>query len=287
MSTSMNSSDRDETLKRTLGDLRSEVGLIRRRAIHELARLQDPRALDALMASAARDVEALVRADATRAIEAIRARGDQDEPGEQTEQWSARVLKTASSDPGEARPKPPLARTKRLKKSDLEETAIEQPPPIRSSAAENARALEAARARSATESAKVRRQLLDEALSGMSIPIESKRYGFKLTVPLLDGRKQYVRVGYEQSDFESDKVIVVFSPCGKADPKQFRWALELNHGLSYGKLGIVAGPRGDEFVMSAALLEATADPAELRKAILSVAEKADKVEQTFGPEDRF
>ncbi|MEZ0230898.1 MAG: HEAT repeat domain-containing protein, partial [Planctomycetota bacterium] len=294
----MKGAERDETLKRSLGDLRSEVGLIRRRAIHELARLQDPRALDALMASAARDVEAQVRADATRAVESIRKRGDADqgdrrehrgadEPGEATDQWSARVLKTASSE-GDV-PRAPLARTKKLKKGALDETAIEHhartagPPPIRSSAAENARALDAARQRSSTDSARVRRELLDEALQGMSIPIESKRYGFKLTVPLLDGRRQFVRVGYEQSDFESDKVIVIFSPCGKADPKQYKWALELNHGLSYGKLGLVAGPHGDEFVMSATLLEATADPAELRKAILSVAEKADKVEQTFGP----
>ncbi len=85
----------------------------------------------------------------------------------------------------------------------------------------------------------------------------------------------------------SVKVIVIFSPCGKADPRHFRWALELNHGLSYGKLGVVGGPAGDEFVMLATLLEATTDPAELRTAILSVAEKADKVEQRFDTQDRY
>lgn len=278
---------KDEDLRRSLGDLRSEVGLIRRRAAGELARLHDPRALDALMAAAARDVEAQVRSEAARAVEEIRGSRSIPlaEPGEQTETWSRRVLDKASSDTGERR-QVPLAKTKKLKKSELAETR-EQSPPVRSSAAENARALEATRQRSATDAATIRRALLDESLAAMGIAIEQKRYGFKLTVPLLDGRKQFVRVGYEQSDFEADKVIVIFSPCGRAEPKHFRWALELNHGLSYGKLGLVTGPHGDEFVMSATLLEATADPAELRKAILSVAEKADKVERQFSPEDRY
>ncbi len=207
-----------------------------------------------------------------------------EEPGETTEQWSGRVLKGASSHTGEGRSG--FERTKKLKKSDMSPPGME-PPPVRSSAAENARALEAARNRTAQDALAPRKQLLDEALQGMGIPLEQKRYGFKLMVPLLNGRRQFVRVGYEQSDFESDKVIVVFSPCGRADPKHFRWALELNHGLSYGKLGLVSGPHGDEFVMSATLLEATADPAEVRKAILSVAEKADKVEAQFSPEDRL
>lgn len=287
----MSAKERDDLLRRALGDLRSEVGLIRRRAVGELGRLGDPRALDVLMAAAEHDTEVQVRSEAARAVEAIHARGDQDEPGEATGEWAQRILKKASSDTGDRPPPPPpppgaFARTKKLKKSELSEPEMDAAP-VRSSAAENARALEATRQRSPAAAADARRQLLDESLSGMGIPVEKKRYGFKVTVPLLDGRRQFVRVGYEQSDFEADKVIVIFSPCGKADPKQFRWALELNHGLSYGKLGIVGGPHGEEFVMSATLLEATADPAELRKAILSVAEKADKVEQTFGPEDRY
>lgn len=237
------------------------------------------------MSAAARDVEAQVRQDALRAVERLKPVAiPLDEPGETTDQWSGRILKKASSS-DDAKPKP-LEKTKRLRKANVATTPRAEPS-LRSSAAENARALEATRSRSVTEAMSVRRQLLDEALSGMAIPIEEKRYGFRLTVPLLNARKQFVRVGYEQSDFESDKVIVVFSPCGQAEPKFFRWALELNHGLSYGKLGIVAGPHGDEFVMSATLLEATADPAELRKAILSVAEKADRVEAQFSPEDRL
>jgi len=279
--------EKDEILRRSLGDLRSEVGLIRRRAVGELARLQDPRALDALMAIAAKDVEAQVRAEAMRAVQALRSIPLEDEVGEGTGQWSRRVLNKASSSDAGERTRAPLPRTKRLRKGDLETTQVGGSP-LRSSSDENARALEATRSRSAAEAARARRALLDEALAGMKIPVEGKRYGFKLMVPLLDGRKQFVRVGYEQSDFEADKVIVIFSPCGKAEPSRFKWALELNHGLSYGKLGIVGGPNGDEFVMSATLLEATADPAELRKAVLSVAEKADKVEQQITPgEDRL
>jgi hypothetical protein len=282
----------DDQLRRSIEELRSEVGLIRRRAVGELARLKDPRALDALMATATRDPEAQVRQDAARAVEVIRGKvsipvDEPSEPGETTEHWSGRVLKGASSQTGEGFQRSGFERTKKLKKSDLERTVGLGPPPVRSSAAENARALEAVRNRPAQDALTLRKQLLDEALQSMGIKVEQKRYGFKLAVPLLNGRKQFVRVGYEQSDFESDKVIVVFSPCGRADPKHFRWALELNHGLSYGKLGLVSGPQGDEFVMSATLLEATADPAEVRKAILSVAEKADKVEAQFSPEDRL
>jgi hypothetical protein len=280
----MSADETEALLRRSLHDLRSEVGLIRRRAVEELVRLGDRRALDALMAAAARDVEAQVRLDASRAIERLQAVAIPiEEPGETTDRWSGRVLEAASSADAAAKP---LDKTKRLRRADAP-TAQAEPAPLRSSAAENARALEAARVRAPQDAVTFRRQLLAEALSGMPIAIEEKRYGFRIIVPLLDGRKQIVRVGYEQSDFESDKVIVVFSPCGRADPRFFRWALELNHGLSYGKLGVVAGPRGDEFVMSATLLEATADPAELRKAILSVAEKADRVEAKFSPEDRL
>jgi len=276
----------DDVLARSLVDLRSTVGLIRLRAIGELSRLGDPRAIDALSQVAVGDVEDRVRSDAARAIDTLKRRTrPSDDIGETTEQWTGRVLKKASTErvPPQAGSS---AKTRKLVKKDLEAPA---PPTVtvRSSAAENARALEATRARPPAEAARARKELLDEALAGLGIQIEAKRYGFKLIVPLLNGRKQFVRVGYEQSDFESDKVIVVFSPCGRAKQEHYRWALELNHGLSYGKLGLVAGPQGDEFVMSATLLEATADPAEVRKAILSVAEKADKVEAKFSPEDRL
>src|ERR1700730_4862304 len=89
----------DDALSRGLVDLRSTVGLIRLRAIGELARLGDRRAVDALSMVAQKDVEDRVRQDAAKALQVLKQReGPQEELGETTEQWSGRVLNKASTE---------------------------------------------------------------------------------------------------------------------------------------------------------------------------------------------
>jgi hypothetical protein len=303
---------KDALLEKALTDLRSTTGLVRRHAASELAALRDPRALNPLMVVAANDPEPNVRIEATRAVAEIRAkdalpgsRRDKTPDLEETsESWSQGIMRSglaggrgpatsAEEEEGPEYREAPKATAKTRKLTKANWAAPDRPDmpaaelKLRSTAAENARALHEVRQRSPEEAARLRQQLLDEALRGTGVHVEAKRYGFKLEVHLLDGRRQYVRIGFEQSDFESDKLIVIFSPCGRAMPEHYKWALELNHRLSYGKLGVHKGPRYDEFVMSATLLEATTDPAELRKAILAVAEKADKIEKMFSPEDRY
>jgi hypothetical protein len=284
---------------RALSDLTSDVALVRRYAVRELGRWGDARVLAPLQDIQARDPEAQIRAEAAKAVDAIRLRvaaaairGDKVDPAsvippeahfEEDRRGTGVVpLLGDLRTPGSGRIKMVDSQADTVAASSLGEAA-----PARS-AAENLRELMRVRTRSKEEAATDRRRLLDEALIGLEVPVTPKPYGFKLDVPLIDGRRQFVRIAYEQSDFENDKIMVVFSPCGPAKEKLYRWALELNHRLTYGKVGVhTPKDGGQEFVMSAALVEATADPIELRKAVLAIAEKADRIEKLFWDEDRL
>lgn len=137
------------------------------------------------------------------------------------------------------------------------------------------------------ENDQVRRaQLIENALEGLDKSVEPRNYGYRVMIPLLGGRKQYVRIAYERSDFEDDKLIVIYTRCGPARPDLFQWALELNRKLDHGKLAIGMDTDGQEcFILMQNLLEHSATSEEMRKAVLSIAEKGDRIEKLLTDTD--
>ncbi len=141
---------------------------------------------------------------------------------------------------------------------------------------------------SGSESARRRATLVTEAMQGTDAVVAARDYGFKITVPLLGGkRRQKVRVVFENSDPEGDKVILIHSVCGKSSPVNYRWALDANRKMMYGRIALRHDRGGERFIVLNTLLESTADPFDLRKNVLAIADKADWIERQLSPVDRY
>jgi hypothetical protein len=117
-----------------------------------------------------------------------------------------------------------------------------------------------------------------EALHGTGAVWEATPFGYEVELPLR-GRKQRVRVIYENPDPDGDRMILVQTSCGPAQEQNFRWALRLNLKLAYGHLAIRRVENEEQFVFCQTLLEHTTQAEELRKAILAAGDRGDWIEK--------
>lgn len=132
-----------------------------------------------------------------------------------------------------------------------------------------------------------RAALLEESLRGIEKEVRPRRFGYTLTLQLVGGRHQKVHIAYERA--KSDPMILIYTRCGPVsdDVKLLRWVLQLNLRMPHGAIAIGRDGDQDCFVLIQTLLEATADPDEVRKAVLTVAEKGDHLEKILTDEDRY
>lgn len=114
--------------------------------------------------------------------------------------------------------------------------------------------------------------LLREAIQGIEGVVEGGPDRFQIFLETGEGRIQEVRV---EIDLGSDGIrrLIVSSVCGDADPDRYELALRLNAELTRGGLSIreVDGTR--RFVMTRVYAAELVDPAELRAAILEIADR--------------
>jgi hypothetical protein len=239
-----------DDFEKAIRGLRDPVGLVRKGAARALGTLGDRRAVGPLaLALADRDAE--VREEAARALGRLR---------------DGRAL------------------------AALERLAADEKPTVRRAAQEAAAALArpapaAAPAPARPRQPSEREQLLTDALEGTGASWEATPFGFEIEVPLA-GRKQRVRVIYENPDPDGDRTILVQTTCGPAQEANFKWALRLNLKFAYGHLAIRRVENADQFVFCQTLLEKTTQPEELRKAVLAAADRGDWVEkQVTGGKD--
>lgn len=135
---------------------------------------------------------------------------------------------------------------------------------------------------------RAREMLIRDAMLGTDAQVVARAYGFRITVPLLGGtRKQTVRIVFEYSDPEGDKVILIHSMCGNSTPVNYRWALDANRRMMYGRIAIRHDKEGEYFMVLNTLLETSADALDIRKNVLAIADKADWIERQLSPEDRY
>jgi len=132
-----------------------------------------------------------------------------------------------------------------------------------------------------------RSAFLERALDGTGARIEKRDYGYKVRLRLVGGRRQDVRVVFDKSDPEGDAILLVFTVCGPAEPRHFRWALKANVRTTYGSMALWKRGGEEQFVLIETLLEADTTEDELRKVILTLAEKGDKIEASLSETDAF
>ena len=127
--------------------------------------------------------------------------------------------------------------------------------------------------------------LMREALAGTDIKRAKKGLRYSLTVPLPGGRSQKVAVTFDGKDIDGSSLITIHSLCGPADPEMYRHALKMNAKLPYGAISVAKAMGKEHFVLMNTQLARTAQPLEVRKSVLAVAQKADEIEQQLTGED--
>ena len=130
-------------------------------------------------------------------------------------------------------------------------------------------------------------KLVDTALRDLVVTRQDEEHRVTLNVPQPHGRSQQVGVEECQAPIARERVVRIFSVCGRAEPAYYRRALELNARLCHGSLAIQDLDGEPHFVMSNSFPRTTCDPEEIRRSIQEIARWADQVEAALGAMDRF
>ena len=127
--------------------------------------------------------------------------------------------------------------------------------------------------------------IIRAATAGAEIDVRQHSGGYVLTVPLEGNRRQRVTVSFTAQDFEDEDLVVVYTECGPAQQKNFEWALRQNLRMSFGAIAIRDRGGQPTFVMVNTHPRKTLDVEELRKSIVLLASKGDKLEQALTKDD--
>ncbi|MHC4600545.1 MAG: HEAT repeat domain-containing protein [Planctomycetota bacterium] len=238
-------------------ELRSSTALMRKFAARYLKDYGDERAVEPLV-RALGDVHAEVRREAARTLASI---GDE---------RALDALRKAGKD-ADAR----VAKAAREAVKTVESRTAPPPPP------------KPAASDAGDDRPPDRTALLRAALQGVDGSIAERKYGFKITVELVDGRKQYVRVVTDRSDPDGDPLLLFFTLCCEADPERYAWALKANARLPLGALAIREVGGREQLILMETFLEDHASVDEIRKAVLTLAEKGDYIENRITGKDNF
>ena len=128
--------------------------------------------------------------------------------------------------------------------------------------------------------------LLREALRGLKATAKTHGRSCRVRLELDGGRNQTVGVTFGSKDFEGSQIVIVYSECAPADPKHYEYALRANLTLPYGALAIREVDGEKRLVMFNSLLRSGLTPLALRKSIVIIADKADKIEKRITGQDK-
>lgn len=121
-------------------------------------------------------------------------------------------------------------------------------------------------------------QLLKRVVTEAGFEYHETKGGYRVTVPIGQGRQQKVHVLFSGRDEEGHDVVSFLSVCGPADERRAMTLLRFNSKLVYVAFAVKRIQDKDYFVVTANQLATTADPEEVRKQLSEVAKRADAVE---------
>jgi serine/threonine-protein kinase len=130
-------------------------------------------------------------------------------------------------------------------------------------------------------------KLVDAALRDWIVTRQDEEHRISVSVPQPHGRSQRVCIEECQSPLGRERVVRIYSVCGRANPAYYRRALELNARLCHGALAIQERNGEPQFVMANSFPRATCDPEEVRRSIQEIARWADQVEAALATADRY
>ncbi|MHC4711788.1 MAG: HEAT repeat domain-containing protein [Planctomycetota bacterium] len=127
---------------------------------------------------------------------------------------------------------------------------------------------------------------LASALASDTVSVEKSRGGHALNVLLPGGRRQNVQM-LSLKDADGAALVAFYTECGPADAAKFEWALKTNLKIPFGAFAVREAAGGDRFVMVDAYLREGATVEQLKKAVATVARRADSFERELtGTDER-
>jgi hypothetical protein len=130
------------------------------------------------------------------------------------------------------------------------------------------------------------RALVSDITSNTLIEVSEIENGFELRVPLPDQRTQKVYITVDRRDADGENLFQIFTVCAEADRALYEFALKLNMELDYGALALKDISGTNYLVMVHTQLVRTAQPTEVEKSVLTMAEVGDDLEKILTGEDK-
>lgn len=109
-------------------------------------------------------------------------------------------------------------------------------------------------------------------------------YRFKVTLP--DDRSQKVAVFFGRQDTAGDKLVVIYSECGPANPRHYETLLRKNMTIPAGAFAVRDVKKEPTLVMVDTMIADLITPSALAKKIENIAALADSVEKSLTNEDK-
>ena len=131
---------------------------------------------------------------------------------------------------------------------------------------------------------------LEKCLKALEKPgrrdLEELENGYSMKVTTKDGRSQSVLIEETQSNTKMN-IVRVSTPCAKADPASYEWALKNNTSMSHCALGVEE--RGGELmlILTNNLLADSLSFAELKLSVKEVAFYGDWIEEKLSGDDKY
>lgn len=128
--------------------------------------------------------------------------------------------------------------------------------------------------------------LLVQALQGVSHTLEAQVHKFKIVLATSPGRSQTVHVRFDRQDLDNNQMISLLSYGGGLDESMYALCLKDNAKAGYGAVAIAPLGGTPMFVVCENHLAQSVDPAELRAALLRIADRGDDLEALITGQDR-
>lgn len=117
--------------------------------------------------------------------------------------------------------------------------------------------------------------------------VKSTSNGLSVRLPTEGDRTQQVHVFFDGKDDQGQDVITFLSICAPVDDRAAMTLLRANSGIFYGSYAVRKIKGQEYFVVTSSQLAPTADSAEIKSIIRSVALRADRLEKKLSGGDKF
>jgi|GEM_PF-2875350 len=122
-------------------------------------------------------------------------------------------------------------------------------------------------------------EIVSSDIEGPGVSASETDDGYEIVIRLESGRFQKVYITEGRDEKRGVGLIHIFTPCGPAASRVFKWALEANSKLTHGAIGIRALAGKEMLVVSDTYVASTVRREQVRDAVFAIAETGDVIEK--------